>query len=115
MNSEIRMSSAGFAKTPQLPYYAVIFTSRRTGENKGYSEMADRIMALATQSPSFLGVESVRGADGLGITVSYWASEEAILHWRRNSEHQIAQRLGKQTWYQDYMLRVAKVERAHGK
>ena len=26
--------------------------------------------------PGFLGVESVRGADGLGITVSYWPSPE---------------------------------------
>jgi len=77
--------------------------------------MAERMEALAAQQPGFLGIESVRDADGVGITVSYWNSEEAIDNWKRNSEHQIAQQLGKRLWYGDYVLRVAKVERAYGK
>lgn len=70
--------SASFAQTPAPPYYAVIFSSQRTKGDSGYGEMAERIVALATQQPGFLGVESVRGTDGFGITVSYWSSEEAI-------------------------------------
>jgi heme-degrading monooxygenase HmoA len=72
------------AKTPEPPYYAVIFTAQRTEEGRGYEEMAQRMVELAAQQPGFLGVESVRGADGLGITVSYWASEEAIRNWKAN-------------------------------
>jgi len=67
------------ARTPQPPYYAVIFTSQRTEGDRGYGRMADRMIELARAQPGFLGVESVRGADGLGITVSYWASKEAIV------------------------------------
>src|SRR5215213_24309 len=99
------------ARTPEPPYYAVIFTSRRTADSEGYDDTSDRMVALAAEQPGFLGVESARGADGLGITVSYWESEEAIANWRRNAEHRIAQSQGKEKWYSDFFTRVAKVER----
>ena len=71
-------SAPSLAKTPSPPYYAVIFTSQRTAGDRGYGHMADRTVELASKQPGFLGVESVRGTDGFGITVSYWASKEAI-------------------------------------
>lgn len=76
--------------------------------------MAERMVELAAQQSGFLGVESVRGADGFGITVSYWSSAEAISAWKANAEHLIAQEMGKRAWYQHYEVRVAKVERAYG-
>lgn len=73
------------APTPGPPYYAVIFTSQRTGsDDVSYGEMAARMVELAAQQPGFLGVESVRDADGVGITVSYWESLDAIRNWKRN-------------------------------
>jgi len=109
------MSSPGIARTPTPPYYAVIFTSLRTEAERGYGQMAERMVELAAQQPGFLGVESARNEGGLGITVSYWESEEAIARWKENSEHQVAQEGGKKTWYSDYRLRVARVERDYGK
>jgi len=108
------VSETGLAKTPEPPYYAVIFTSRRTEGDNGYSKMADRMVALASRQRGFLGIESVHDADGVGITVSYWESEEAIRDWKMNVEHQVAQQTGKRIWYEDYMVRVSKVERAYG-
>lgn len=107
--------SETIAKTPEPPYYAVIFTSLRTEGDRGYGHMAQRMVELAAEQPGFLGVESARTPDGLGITVSYWASEEAIGSWKTNTEHKIAQETGQRMWYSDYHLRVAKVERAYGK
>jgi len=106
---------AQLAATPEPPYYAVIFTSRRTDGDRGYGAMAERMAALAATQPGFLGVESARGADGLGITVSYWRDEASIAAWKRDTEHQQAQRAGRQVWYADYQVRVARVERAYGK
>jgi heme-degrading monooxygenase HmoA len=103
------------ARTPTPPYYAVIFTTRRTEGDRGYEAMAERMAALAATQPGYLGAESARGADGLGITVSYWRDEASIVAWKQNAAHQDAQRAGQQTWYADYQLRVAKVERAYGK
>jgi heme-degrading monooxygenase HmoA len=102
---------AGLAHTPEPPYYAVIFTSQRTEGDKGYGAMADRMVALAAQQPGFLGVESVRDAAGLGITVSYWRDEDAIASWQRHAEHLVAQRVGRERWYAGFELRVARVER----
>jgi heme-degrading monooxygenase HmoA len=104
-----------FARTPEPPYFAVIFTSRRTAVDDGYGAMADRMVELASGQPGFLGVESARGADGLGITVSYWASEADIVAWKANSEHRMAQIAGNKKWYEHFEVRIARVERAYPK
>lgn len=103
------------ATTPNPPYYAVIFTSLRTEGDQGYSAMSERMLDLGSRYDGFLGIESARGATGLGITVSYWRDEAAILAWKRDTEHQKAQQAGQRTWYDDYHVRIAKVERAYGK
>jgi len=100
------------ANTPQPPYYAVIFTSHRTEGDNGYIKMAERMVALASEQPGFLGVESAR--EDIGITVSYWADLESIRSWKANVEHQEAQRLGHEKWYASFKTRIAKVERDYG-
>jgi heme-degrading monooxygenase HmoA len=103
------------ARTPEPPYFAVIFSSQRSNlDEAGYARVAAEMDALAARQPGFLGVESARGADGLGITVSYWDSLEAIRAWKANLEHQAAQALGKERFYDAYELRVSRVERAYG-
>lgn len=101
------------AQTPSQPYYAVIFTSLRTEGDQGYGEAAERMVELARQQPGFLGVESARGEDGLGITVSYWSDEAAILAWKQHAEHSEIRERGRATWYQAFHTRVCKVERAY--
>lgn len=101
------------ASTPEPPYYAVIFTSMRTTVDDGYQEVAARMVELASGQPGFLGVESARGADGLGITVSYWTSLEAIAAWKAQGEHRIAQANGHRKWYARFEMRIARVERAY--
>ncbi|AOK92537.1 antibiotic biosynthesis monooxygenase family protein [Paenibacillus polymyxa] len=99
------------AKTPRPPYYAAIFTSERTQGDGGYGVMGDKMVELAAQQPGFLGVESVRDHNGVGITVSYWESLDAIKNWKHNELHKVAQEKGKSEWYKNFGLRVSKVER----
>jgi heme-degrading monooxygenase HmoA len=113
--TKIMTSASPLAETPSPPYYAVIFSSRRTRGDHGYGRMAERMVNLAREIPGFLGVESVRGDGGVGITVSYWNSQHAIRKWKAQLEHRGAQALGKKLWYSDYIVRVAKVERAYRK
>lgn len=109
------MSASPFAPRPTPPYYAVIFTSQRTAADPaGYAAMAERMAELAAQQPGYLGVESTRDGEGLGITVSYWRSAQDIAAWRREIEHTAARDQGRAHWYSHYELRVAKVERAYG-
>ncbi|PRY03142.1 heme-degrading monooxygenase HmoA [Pontibacter ummariensis] len=100
------------ANTPPPPYYAVIFSSVRTEEDKGYAEMSQRMLQLASEQDGFLGVESARNE--LGLTVSYWRDKEAISRWRNHVEHTIARRKGRSDWYRDFKTRVALVERDYG-
>src|SRR5207248_3429449 len=109
------MPPSGLADTPDPPYYAVLFTSLRTeADDEGYAAMADAMAALGAAQPGYLGIESTRGADGVGITISYWSTLDAIRAWKENVDHLAAQRLGRARWYRAYRLRVAKVERAYG-
>jgi heme-degrading monooxygenase HmoA len=99
---------------PEPPYIAVIFSSQRTESDLGYGVMADRMVELAKAQPGFLGVESARDAKGFGITVSYWKDEASIAAWKADTEHAVAQRLGRERWYATFRLRVCRVEREYG-
>ena len=92
-------------------YYAVIFTAKQTNTLEGYEKMAEAMENLAKTQPGFLGMESARSE--IGITVSYWNSLDAISNWKANIAHLEAQRLGKEQWYQNYKVRICKVEREY--
>lgn len=100
-----------FADTPQAPYVAVIFTTLRQELADGYAEAAARMDELVATQPGFLGAESVRGANGLGITVSYWVDEDSARAWRSQAEHAAVRTVGREQWYQGFRLRVATVHR----
>jgi heme-degrading monooxygenase HmoA len=60
---------------------AVIFLSTRTGADaEGYAAAADAMERLAAEQPGYRGMESVRGTDGLGITVSFWVARSPRTH-----------------------------------
>ncbi len=102
-----------FAATPEPPYYAVIFTARRTDGDNGYAETAREMFELARRQPGCLGVETARNQSGFGITVAYFTDEAAIAAWKAHTRHAAAQKLGKERWYSHYELRVARVERSY--
>lgn len=102
------------AHTPEPPYTAVIFTSLRRKESGDYEAVARRMLALAEGQPGYLGAESVRDAEGWGITVSYWRDEACARAWGAVAEHREAQRMGRESFYACYALRVATVARQDG-
>ena len=107
------MSGNKFALTPDPPYYAVIFSSLRKVDDQDYATTSERMFELAAQQTGFLGVESVRGDGGFGVTISYWESEAAIKAWKRQAEHAAARQRGRLEWYEHFEIRIAKVERAY--
>ena len=99
---------------PQAPCYAVIFTSQRNDvDEPGYQAMAQQMQDLARQQAGYLGFESVRDATGKGISVSYWRDLASVRQWKQQLQHQQAQQLGKECWYQYYRIEVSRVERMH--
>ncbi len=101
------------AETPKPPYYAVIFTSERSGQDAlAYAETAARMIELAAAQPGFLGIESA--GESRGITVSYWTDLAAINRWKADLDHKEAQRQGRERWYSRYRVRIARVEADYG-
>lgn len=100
------------SRTPEPPYYAVIFASTSTGDSDGYAAASQQMIELARRQPGFIGVDSAR-SDGVGITVSYWESKAAIAAWKAHADHRVVRETGRARWYSSYELRVARVERAH--
>jgi len=101
------------AKTPEPPYYAVVFTSVRTGADAAaYALAAARMVELAAAQPGFLCVE--HAGEDEAITVSYWTDLAAIAAWKAQGEHLAAQTAGKDRWYAAFALRIARVEKAYG-
>lgn len=99
-------------KTPEPPYYAVIFTSLRTTGDNGYEKMSHKMDELAKEQPGYLGIESAR--EDLGITVSYWKDLKSIRQWHENAEHRLAQQKGYETWYKSFKVRICRVEKDYG-
>jgi len=100
------------AITPRPLYYAVIFTSERIDGENGYSQMANDMEKLVETQSGFLGYESARNETG--ITISYWSNLESIKKWKENSSHVIAREKGREIWYRNFKVRIAKVESDYG-
>jgi heme-degrading monooxygenase HmoA len=93
---------------------AVIFVAQRTSDDEaGYASAAAAMDALAAQQPGYIGMDSVRGADGLGITVSYWASDVDAKAWRDHKEHALIRDAGRDCWYSEYSLHVGEITRSY--
>ncbi len=93
---------------------AVIFVSQETGEDlAGYAAAAAEMVALAEAQPGYRGIDSTRGDDGVGITVSYWADEDAARAWKANAQHAAIRDRGRERWYAWYSLHVADIGRSY--
>jgi heme-degrading monooxygenase HmoA len=100
------------AKTPKPPYFAVIFTSTLAAKTEAYQKTSAELEALAESYPGYLGFESAR--EEVGVFISYWKDLAAIQQWKANLTHLKAQEMGKTSWYKNYKVRIAKVERDYG-
>lgn len=92
----------------------MIFTSVRTRHDAaGYDAAAAETARLAAARPGYRGMESVRNADGFGITIRFWADEAAAGAWRDDPVHRDVQERGREVWYDSCRVTVARVERGY--
>ena len=68
---------------------------------------------LAATQSGYLGMDSVRDTDGLGITISYWSSDADAKAWRDQPDHAAVREAGRDCWYSSYSLHVAEVTRSY--
>jgi len=88
--------------------YAVIFKAKTKKLDDAYFEMAKRMRELAINEYGCLEFTAV--TEGVNeIAISYWDSYEQIKLWKQNSEHLVAQRLGKEKWYEEYSVEIVEI------
>lgn len=94
--------------------FAVIFSNKiKDAQDPFYQQLSESLRTLALSQDGYLGLESYRNPDGTGTTISYWESKEAILNWKKQSEHVVAQQYGKEKAYAYYSVQVCQVERSY--
>ena len=94
--------------------YAVIFRVKTKKLDDAYFKMAKGMRELAISEYGCVEFTAVtEGSDE--IAISYWESMEQIKKWKQNSEHLVAQKLGKEKWYENYTVEIVEVIRKYGK
>jgi heme-degrading monooxygenase HmoA len=90
----------------------ILFRSKLTGRaGDDYQTMNDEMQALVRQNPGFIDVKSHKAEDGERLTVVWWRDEESLREWRNQVRHRMAQKTGREKWYEYYKLEVASVIR----
>src|SRR5215469_12214530 len=97
--------------------YAVIFEVEPEPDRRNdYLDLAAGLRPQLEEIDGFISIErfSSLSRDGKILSLSFWRDEEAIARWRRQEEHQAAQRAGRERIFRDYRIRVAAVLRDYG-
>ncbi len=95
--------------------FVVLFRSRLSGEaGEEYAETADRMLALAQAMPGFVSFKQFAAQDGERLSVIEFDTEEHLAAWREHPEHLRAQARGKEKFYAEYRLTVARTIRDYG-
>jgi heme-degrading monooxygenase HmoA len=89
-----------------------VFRNRlRPEAAEAYAELAPKMVELAKQQPGFLSMKTYTAADGERVTIAEFESEEAVVAWRDNATHQIAQHRGRTELYAEYVSQICEVIR----
>ncbi len=93
----------------------VLFRSMLTAEARDdYAAMAEEMLARARTMPGFVDFKSFRADDGERLSVIRWESQETMRAWSDDLRHVVAQRLGREQWYEYFRVEVADVVRSYG-
>ena len=90
----------------------VLFRSKLVPQPDGYAEMAQEMLETARSMPGFVEVKAFKADDGERLTLVWWQDEETLHAWRTHARHLVAQKAGRERWYEYYDLDVAQVIRS---
>ena len=91
-----------------------VFRSRLRPESLGeYGDTAALMSSLAQAMPGYVEHKAFTADDGERVTVVTFADRASHDAWRTDAEHQVAQRRGREAFYEAYSLQVADVTGVH--
>jgi heme-degrading monooxygenase HmoA len=86
-----------------------VFRSRLRTDAVDYDPTAAQMSELARGMPGYIDHKSFTAEDGERVTVVTFADRESHDGWRTHAEHRVAQRRGREDFYETYSLQVADV------
>jgi heme-degrading monooxygenase HmoA len=90
----------------------VLFWSKLTGSaGEDYSSMAMEMVERARATPGFVDFKTFKSEDGERLSIIHWQDEDTMRLWATDARHRLAQKLGREKWYQYFRLEVATVAR----
>lgn len=92
--------------------YVVIFRARVRQLDPEYASMAAQLRGRALEQFGCLAFHAVTEGEA-EIALSYWPDLDSIRNWKADAEHLVAQRLGRQRWYEAYEVQIAQVLREY--
>ena len=91
-----------------------MFRSRlRPDAGDEYGAWAARMLELARAMPGFVDFKSFHADDGERVSIITFDSLETERAWRDHPDHQAAQGLGRDRFYEAYAIQVAEVITEH--
>jgi len=93
----------------------VVFRSRlNDGVGEAFASEAERMEALASAMPGFIGYKVFTAEDGERASIIEFESLDAEQAWRDQAEHLKAQQRGRDEFYAAYQLQVCELIRGRG-
>jgi len=92
--------------------YAVIFKAIANQQDADYSKMVKVMRELAFAKYNCQDFLAVQEGDQ-EVAISYWLNEDDIKRWHQDSQHAVAQQLGRDKWYKSYVVEVVEVKRRY--
>ncbi len=88
----------------------------KPGKDAGYFDLASQLRPELEKVDGFISVERFESLARKGkyLSMSIWRDADAVRAWRDNTDHQAAQRRGKDEVFADYRIRVTEVVREYG-
>jgi heme-degrading monooxygenase HmoA len=92
--------------------FVVIFRAKVRQQDDEYAVVAARMRELALHQFGCIEFSAVTEGHN-EVALSYWPDEASIRAWKRHAEHTLAQQLGRERWYESYVVQVAQITRQY--
>lgn len=92
--------------------FVVIFRAKVRQQDDEYAVVAARMRALALNQFGCIEFSAVTEGPN-EVALSYWPDDASIRAWKSHAEHALAQQLGRERWYESYVVQVAEITRQY--
>jgi heme-degrading monooxygenase HmoA len=76
-----------------------------------YGQRVAKLFEIVAAMPGFRSIRSYTADDGERFSLIEFDSHESLAAWRVQTEHRIAQELGKEKYYSEYHLQICDLVR----